>query len=80
MSAISIALVGLETANTQLNNAAAQIADYGTDSASGNGPVDVVDLSSEMVALMTSQNSFDANLATLKTADQMQKAVVDITT
>jgi flagellar basal body rod protein FlgC len=28
---------------------------------------------------MSAQNSFEANLATLKTADQMQKSLIDIT-
>jgi flagellar hook protein FlgE len=32
----------------------------------------------EMVALISAQNLFDVNLATLKAADQMQKNLVDL--
>jgi len=78
MDAISSALQGLDRANTQLNSAAAQIADLASRSAAGNGPVDTVDLSSEMVGLMSAQNAFDANLATLEIADQMQKALYNV--
>lgn len=41
--------------------------------------LDVVDLSAEMVALMSAQTLFDVNLTTLKTADQMQKSLIDLT-
>jgi flagellar basal body rod protein FlgC len=78
MDASSIALQGLEQANTQLDTAAAAIANATANSAP-NAPVDVVDLSSEMVALMSAQNSLEANLATLKTADQMQNSLIDVT-
>jgi flagellar basal body rod protein FlgC len=78
MDASSIALQGLQQADIQLNTAASAIANAGADSAT-NAPVDVVDLSAEMVALMSAQNSFEANLATLKTADQMQKSLTDVT-
>lgn len=78
MDASSIALQGLQQADTQLNAAASAIANSGASSASG-APVDVVDLSTEMVALMSAQNLFEVNVATLKTADQMQKTLIDIT-
>ncbi len=77
MDVSSIALQGLQQANTQLEAAATAIANAGSDSSS-TGNVDVVDLGAEMVALMSAQNSFAVNLATLKTADQMQKTLVDI--
>jgi len=32
-----------------------------------------------MVTLMSAQNLFDANLASLKTADQVQKNLLDVT-
>jgi flagellar hook-associated protein FlgK len=78
MDASSIALQGLQQANTQLNTAAASIVNAAASSTT-SAPVDVVDLSSEMVALMSAQNSFEANLATLKTADQMQQSLIDVT-
>lgn len=79
MDPSAIALQGLQQANVQLETAAAKIASAGASSPDGT-PVDIVDLSTELVALMTAQNLFEANLATIKTADQMQKALVDIKT
>jgi len=77
MDAPSIALQGLQQADIQLNDAASAIATAGTNSPDG-ATLDVVDLSAEMVALMSAQNLFDANLATLKTADQMQTSLLDV--
>ena len=39
----------------------------------------MVDLSAEMVALMSAQSAFEVNLATLKTANEIQKTLVDLT-
>jgi len=78
MDASSIALQGLEQANIQLSAAATKIASAGASSPEGAN-LDVVDLSAEMVALMSAQSAFEANLATLKTADQMQKSLIDLT-
>ena len=79
MDVSSVALQALQQANTQLETAAARIADAGANSPDG-ATLDVVDLSAEMVALMSARNLFDTNLATLKTADQMLKDLVDIKT
>lgn len=78
MDPLSIALQGLQQAEVQLNAAAARIASAGSASPDG-ATLDVVSLSEEMVALMAAKNQFSANLATLKTADQMQKSLVDLT-
>jgi flagellar hook protein FlgE len=78
MDPSAIALQGLQQADVQLEAAASAIASEGVTSANRSN-LDVVDLSAEMVALMSAQNSFSANLATLKTADQMQKTVIDLT-
>ncbi len=75
MDPSAIALQGLQQAEVQLETAAARIASAG---ASDGSNLDVVDLSTEMVALMSAQASFSANVATLKTADQMQKSLVDL--
>jgi flagellar basal body rod protein FlgC len=77
MDVSSIALQGLQQANTQLEAAAAAIANAGAD-CSSTGNVDVVDLSAEMVALMSAQNAFSVNLATLKAVDQMQQSLVSV--
>jgi len=76
MDISSIALQGLEQADAQLNTAAARIA--GAASTGGAGP-DTVSLSEEMVALMSAKTAASANIATLKTADQMQQNLIDIT-
>jgi flagellar hook protein FlgE len=79
MDPSSIAIQGLQQAGAQLETAAARIANAAANSADGVN-LDTVDLSTEIVALMSAQNLFDANLATIKTANQMQKALVDVTT
>jgi len=78
MDSSAIALQGLQQAEYQLDAAAAGIASAGTDSSDG-GNADVVDLNAEMVALATAQNEYDANLATLKTADQVEQNLVNLT-
>jgi len=75
MDPSAIALQGLQQADYQLQTAASQIA----ASASPDGAsLDVVSLSAEAVALMSARNLYDANLATLKTANEMQKNVLDL--
>ena len=78
MDPSAIALQGLQQAEFQLDAAAAGIAGAGADSANG-GNVDVVDLSAEMTALTSAQVQYDANLATLKTADQVEQNLVNLT-
>ena len=77
MDPSAIALQGLQQADVQLNTAAAGLASAGTSAPDGAN-LDVVDLSAEMVALMSAQNAFQVNLATLNTADQMQTALLDV--
>ena len=78
MDPSSIALQGLQQAEVQLNAAAARLANAGGTPSSGAN-LDVVDLSAEMVALMSAQTMLSVNVATLKTADQMQKSLIDVT-
>jgi len=78
MNVTGIALQGLQQAETQLDAAAAGIASAGAKSANGSN-VDVVDFSSEIVALMSAQILYEANLATLKTADQVEQNLVNLT-
>jgi flagellar hook protein FlgE len=70
--------LGLQQAEVQLNAAAAKLANAGAASPNGAN-LDVVDLSAEMAALMSTQTLFSVNIATLKTADQMQKILIDVT-
>jgi len=78
MATSAIALQGLQQAEVQLNAAASAIANAGTSSGNG-GTLDVVSLSEEIVAMMSAQTSFSANLAALETADQMQQNLLDVT-
>jgi len=78
MDASSIALQGLQQAEAQLNTAAAKIAGAGAASSDG-ASVDTADLSKEMVALTTTRASAEADLATLKTSDQVKQRLVDLT-
>jgi len=78
MNPSAIALQGLQQADVQLNTTAAQIASAGGTSADEANP-DVVDISEEMVALTSAQILYEANLATLKTADQVEQNLVNLT-
>ena len=35
-------------------------------------------LSADMVAMMTAQNQFEANIGTMKTADEMQQSLINV--
>ena len=76
MDLSAIALQGMEQAQVQLGNAATSLAGAG---ASPNGAnLDIVDLSAEMVALMSAKNDYSVNLSVLKTAAQIEKQVIDL--
>jgi hypothetical protein len=73
----AIALQGLQQAETQLNSVANTLAAGGASAING-GNTDVADLSTEVVALNSAQNSFAINLSTLKTANEIQKSTLDL--
>lgn len=75
MNPSAIALQGLQQADLQLETAAARVAGAGAESSS---PQDVVDLSAEMTALTSAQTLYEANLATLKAADQVEQNLVNL--
>jgi hypothetical protein len=77
MSASAIALQGLDQANTQLNAAAAAIATAGTGANSGDPSL--VNLAADIVSLTSAQTQFEANIATLKTSDQMEQSLINVT-
>jgi len=78
MDPSSIALQGLQQAEYQLDAAAAGIAGAGAGPANENN-VDVVDLSSQMLTMTSAQTQYEADLATLKTADQVEQNLVNLT-
>ena len=77
MDLSAIALPGLQQADAQLQAAAVRIASFGSASPGGAG-LDTVDLNAEVVALMCAKNQSLASLITWKTADEMQKSVIDL--
>ena len=72
ISAISNALTGLTTASKQVAQGAENIAN------STNTGGDTVELSEEAVKLKVSETAYKANLATLKTIDEMNDALLNI--
>lgn len=78
--AMQSALVGMSRAEAQLNQAAGDIANQTTvNSTNGTPPAsDTVNLSSSMVSLLQSRNSFDANSKVFQVADQMQKSLLNV--
>jgi len=78
MDVSSIALQGIAQAEAQLEAAASAIAQAGNSSADGAN-LDVIDLSVEMVAMMSAKNQFELNISTLKTANEMRKSLLDVT-
>ena len=80
MDLSSIALRGLDQAQTRLERAAVGVADI-TRGSPDNAPidtVDTVDLSTAMVSLLSTQNDVKANIKLLKIANDMQRQVIDL--
>ena len=69
-------LDGLRRAETSVEKSAARLAQIST--ALTGEPHDYVDLSSEAVAIIEARTSFQANLKSIDTADQMTEATLDI--
>ena len=72
ISAISNALTGLSTASKQVEKSAENIAN------STNTGADTVELSEEAIKLKLSETAYKANLATIKTADEMNDALLNL--
>ena len=70
-------LQGMQRAQAQLNVAASNIAKTPqvTEPCQGG---DVVDLSTDMVALLSSRDNFMANVEAAKTGDQMQRDLLNM--
>jgi flagellar hook protein FlgE len=69
------ALQGLQRSETQLNQVATNIAQQPFAPGSQG---DLVDLSSQAIALIQSKNSFEANIQALKVDDQMQQTLLNV--
>lgn len=71
MDIVGIALGGLEAAQQTLETAAKRLS-------SPDQPADVVDLSTEMVALLNAKQQFAANAQVVRTGAEMQKHSIDL--
>lgn len=75
MDISAIAIQGIDQAQGQLESVATTLASAAT---TGGGNLDVVDLSAEVVALMSAKIDFSANLAVVKTASQIDQQVTNL--
>jgi flagellar hook protein FlgE len=75
MNPSAIAVQGLDQADAQLNAATEAIATIGT---AAGGP-NIVNLGADMISLTSAQTLYEVNIATLKTADQMEQRLIDLT-
>jgi flagellar hook protein FlgE len=78
MDLSSIALQGIEQADIQLDAAASAIAEAGAPGSQANGNGDAVELSAEMVTMMTAQAQLSAGLDVIKTTDEIQQSLLDV--
>jgi flagellar basal body rod protein FlgC len=77
MDLSAIALEGLQQANTQLEKLRPESPRLAQPSSDGVN-VDTVNLSVKMVALMSARNQTSVNLSILKTANEIQKNLIDL--
>jgi len=77
MDVSAIALQGLEQAQLQLEASAARVIQSAAASPEGV-PMDTVSLSEAVVALLGAKNQFSASISVLKTANEMQKNLVNL--
>lgn len=74
VDAISTALSGLQNATNRVNSAANNIANISTPRDDGV----TVDLSTEAINLLLAETEFKANLATIKTAEDLSDELLSI--
>ena len=72
MDIVSIALGGMRNAQTTLEKTAERIAAVSPETP------DSVDLSSQMVAMLAARNQFQSNARVIRTADDMQKQLLNL--
>jgi Flagellar basal body rod FlgEFG protein C-terminal len=75
MQVMYTALGGLQQAEGVVNQAASKIAHLSFPAAN---PQDQVSLSDQAVALLEGKTSFEANLGSIKVADEMQKSTLSL--
>ena len=75
MEILATALQGLNSAETQVDQAAVRIAQAGADTGT---PGDSVDLATEIVNLAVAKEDYQANLKALQAGSDMAKHTIDI--
>lgn len=88
MSSISPSLEGLQRAEAQIADSAKRLSrlpaaftnllSRTSGGSSDAQPVDIVDISAETVALLQARNAGEANLAAIRTFDQVQQHLLSI--
>ena len=77
MDLSAIALQGVAQAELHLDAAASNLANAGANSPNG-ADLNTVDLATQIVALNSAQTALEVNLSVLKTADGLQRNVLNI--
>ena len=77
MDLSAIALRGLDIAQAKLERVTNRLAAAGQVS-SGGASVDTVDLSTAVISLLSARNEFATSIKVLKTADDMQRQVINL--
>lgn len=75
LPAINSALQGLAMNQRSLSGHAHRISRWGTDEAATGS--ESIDLQEELVGVMTSRRGYEANLAVLRTSDEMLGTLID---
>jgi flagellar hook protein FlgE len=78
MDPSAIALQGLQQAEVQVETAASAVAGAGAASANGSNP-DVVDISAEMLALISAQAQVAVNAESLATVEEVEQTLLNVT-
>ena len=78
MNLQAIALQGFAQAEAQLETAAANLAGAGATPSAGP-ELNLGNTASQIVAMTSSEIEFELNVATLRTADQIESSTLDIT-
>ncbi len=71
------ALQGMQNAEAQFEKAAGRIAQLPAATGAGAGG-DIVDLSAEIVAMLSARDNFMANVEAAKTGDALQRALLNV--
>ena len=78
MDLLGIAQSGLQQAETQFNGSAQRIAQTSLNTGASRPPADSVGLSDNAVSLLSASNQYEAVVGVAHTADEMEKATLNL--